>query len=210
MPARLAAAVLLFAGCAALTGCHRLAGHAANERGKRLYAAGNFPAAREEFRRAALDDPAEPDFRHNLAAAVEKAPLPGGVAAVERFYRDALALDPDHQPTVHKLAELYLDTGRPQLARDLTANWATARPEDPRPHVELAAVARRTGDAAAAERSLMRALEVAPGDATALAKLGELYEQTGRPNAARTLYAEALEENWNQPGVADRLERLRR
>ena len=210
MPARLAAAVLFAVGAVGLTGCHRLAGHAANERGKQQYARGNFAAAREEFRRAALDDPAEPDFRHNLAAAAAKAPVPGGTAAVEKLYRDALALDPDHQPTVHKLAELYLATGRPHAAAQLAEQWAAARPGDVRPHLELAAVRRRVGDAAGAERSLMAALAVAPNDAAALAKLGELYEETGRPNAARDLYAEALDEDWNQPAVAERLGRLRR
>ena len=212
MPARVRPAALLFcAACcaAALTGCHRFAGHAANERGKRLYAAGRLDAAREEFRRAAVDDPADPDYRHNFAAAAARTLPPGSdPAAVESLYRQALELNPDHQPTVHKLAELYLDAGRPAEAEALVARWAASRPEDPRPHVELAAVRGRLGDPAAAERSLRHALAVAPDDPLVLANLGRLMEATGRPAEARRVYAAALEADWNQPAVAARLRAL--
>ena len=212
MPARARpAALLVCAACcaASLTGCHRLAAHAANERGKRLYAVGRVAAAREEFRRAAVEDPADPDYRHNFAAAAAKTLPPGAdPAAVENLYRQALSLNPDHQPTVHKLAELYLTTGRPDAARSLVAGWAARRPRDPRPLVERAAVQSRLGDIAGAERSLRRALAVAPGDAVALAKLGETLERTGRRAEARAAYAAALKADWNQPEAAARLAAL--
>ncbi|MEM9701484.1 MAG: tetratricopeptide repeat protein, partial [Planctomycetota bacterium] len=114
--------VALLAGAvlaAGLPGCNQLAGHMANRRGKALYQRGEIAAAADEFRRATLDDPADPDYRHNLAAATDKLT---GAGRSEMLYRQALTLNPDHQPTVHKLAELYLNTGRPDAARELTAN----------------------------------------------------------------------------------------
>ena len=197
MCARAIPAALLCAACAAgLTGCHQLAGHAANARGKRLYARGQTAAAAAEFRRATLDDPADPDYRHNLAAATEKLADPG---RAESLYRQTLALNPDHQPTVHKLAELYLNTGRPRAARDLTARWAAARPGDPRPHVEAAYVLARTGDPAAAERSLRAALAADPDHAIALANLADLQARAGRTGEARQTAAAARAKDWNVP-----------
>ncbi len=194
MSARAIAAVLFCAwGAAGLTGCHQLAGHAANARGKALYARGQTAAAAEEFRRAALDDPADADYRHNLAAATNKLAGPG---RAEALYRQALALNPDHQPTVHQLAELYLNSGRPQAARDLTARWAAARPGDPRPHLESAYVLNRTGDPAGAERELHAALAAEPGHAIALAQLAVLQARTGRGRQARQTAAAARESDW--------------
>ena len=212
MPRRYPAAAFACAALAAaggLTGCHQFAGHAANQRGKQLYAAGEVAAAREEFRRAAIEDPADPDYRHNFAAAAARTLPPGSdPGAVESLYRQALALNPDHQPTVHKLAELYLDAGRPAEAEALVNRWAATRPEDPRPHVEQAAVRLRLGDATGAEQSLRHALAVAPEDPAALANLGRLLESTGRPAAARAAYADALRADWNQPEAAARLKAL--
>ncbi|QDT14867.1 tetratricopeptide repeat protein [Alienimonas californiensis] len=185
---------------AALSGCHQLAGHAANMRGKQLYAQGQTAAAAEEFRRAALDDPAEADYRHNLAAATQTLRGPG---PAEALYKQTLALDPDHQPTVHKLAELYLNTGRPQAARALTAQWAAARPGDPRPHVEVAYVLRRTGDPLGAERELRTALAADPNHAIALANLAELQARTGRTREAAQTAAAAKQKDWTVKTPAD-------
>ena len=204
-PAVWCAAVL----CACLCGCHRLAAHSSNERGKRLYAAGHVAEAREEFRRAAVEDPADPDYRHNFAAAAAKTLPPGTPpAAVEGLYRQALSLNPDHQPTVHKLAALLAETGRGAEAERLVADWAAARPEDPRPLLELAAVRTRLGNPAGAGAALHRALAVDPGNARALAKLGEWHQTAGRTAQARGAYAAALKEDWNQPEVAARLAKL--
>ena len=211
MPARVPAAALLLcaAVCACGAGCHRFAGHAANERGKRLYAAGRVGEAREEFRRAALDDPADPDYRHNFAAAAARSLPPGSYpAAVESLYRQALSLNPDHQPAVHKLAGLLADTGRGAEAEALVVAWAARRPEDPRPLVELAAVRNRIGNPAGAEAALRRAVAVAPDDGNALANLGQLLERAGRRAEAKRTYAAALEADWNQPEVAARLAAL--
>ncbi|NNJ27261.1 tetratricopeptide repeat protein [Alienimonas chondri] len=191
---RSTAAVLFCAALAAtLSGCNQLAGHTANARGKALYERGQIAAAADEFRRATLDDPADADYRHNLAAATERLANP---RQAEALYRQTLALHPDHQPTVHKLAELYLNTGRPQLARDLTARWAAARPGDARPQIELAFVQSRTGDLAGAERSLRQALVVEPKHAIALANLADLQARTGRAAQAKHTAAAARESDW--------------
>ena len=199
MSARLAAAPPVCAAAVLLlAGCNQLAGHAANARGKALFARGNTAAAAAEFRRAALEDPADPDYRHNLAAATEKLQGPG---PSERLYRQTLALNPDHQPTVHKLAELLLNAGRPAEARALTGRWAASRPGDPRPHVEHAFVLARTGDPAGAERSLKQALTAKPDDAIALANLADLLRRTGRTAEAARAAAAAKRSDWNVRGL---------
>ena len=204
MPARLAAAPPVCAAAVLLlAGCNQLAGHAANARGKALFARGNTAAAAAEFRRAALEDPADPDYRHNLAAATARlsSERGQGPGPSERLYRQTLALNPDHQPTVHKLAELLLNAGRPAEARALTGRWAAARPGDPRPHVEHAFVLARTGDPAGAERSLKQALAAKPDDAVALANLADLLRRTGRTAEAGRAAAAAKRSDWNVRGL---------
>ena len=84
------------------TGCSTTNGRMMNRVGMRQYQKGNHTAARQNFTRAVADDPYHPDYRHNLAMAMQKQ---GDTPGAERVLRHNLSLDPMHQPTYHALAQ---------------------------------------------------------------------------------------------------------
>lgn len=188
----------------ALAGCNPMAAWTNNESGKAFYRAGRYAEAREEFRRAAADSP-NPDYIHNYATAARRT---GDYTAAEQAYRQALNLDPAHQPSYHGLAVALKDTGRAEEAHSLLSSWAASQPYSEKAYIEMAWLQREMGDHTGAERSLAQALRIKPGHPLALANLGQIYEETGRGPLAVAAYQKSLSSDWNQPQVASRIARL--
>ncbi|QDT36138.1 tetratricopeptide repeat protein [Stratiformator vulcanicus] len=193
-------AVLILTTC--VSGCNQLNAWALNESGKAHYSSGNYIAARDEFRRAAVDDPANVDYLHNVASASQKL---GDKSGAEAFYRQALSKDPKHQPSYHGLASTLADQGRMNEAVDLVHSWRSADPSSPQPLIEMAWLQQQMGDITGAEATLRQAVAIRPNHPIALAQLGGLYEDTGRPAQAASLYRQSLAYDWNQPAVMARL-----
>lgn len=198
--------LLAIAGCALLAGCNPMAAYTNNQTGKALYRAGRYAEARDEFRRAAADSPRNPDYVHNFATASRRS---GDVVSAEQAYKTALSLDPAHQPSYHGLAVTLKDTGRTAEAHSLLSSWVATQPYSEKPHIEMAWLQREMGDHTGAERSLAQALQIRPGHPLALANLGQIYEETGRPQLAVAAYQRSLASDWNQAPVTSRLARLK-
>jgi Tfp pilus assembly protein PilF len=188
-----------------LTGCNATSGWSANNTGAAYYKQGNYTAARDSFRRAAIDDPENVDYRYNLAAAMKKQ---GDIAGAEKEYRNALNIVPEHQPSNHGLAELLHGQGRTAEATSAMQEWVAVAPNSPQPHIETAWLQRETGNTAGAEQSLQQALKFQPRNPVALAQLGQLYQGSGRSTEAVAMYQQSLHGNWNQPEVHSRLSSL--
>lgn len=188
-----------------LTGCHSMSGYAMNDSGRAYYARGNYAMARQEFQRAVADNPQNADYMSNLAAAMKKQ---GDLPGAERTYRQALQVDPSHQPSYHGLTKLLTDQGRTAEAADLLTAWSETQPYLASPHVELAWFHRNTGNTVAAETALRKALQVDPNHPTALAHLGQLYQDRGNHATAVAMYQRSLNSNWYQPQVQSRLATL--
>ena len=123
-------------GClVSATGCGGLLGWSRNKHGMRAYKDGNIADARQDFQKALIDQPSNPDYAHNLGASLKKS---GDLAGAERAYRHALFLNPSHQPAHHSLAMLLAEQGRTQEANDHLQQWADVEPYLPESHVELA------------------------------------------------------------------------
>jgi tetratricopeptide (TPR) repeat protein len=198
--------LLALAALVALAGCNPMASWTNNQSGKAFYRAGRYAEAREEFRRASADSPRNPDYIHNYATASRRA---GDHGAAEQAYRQALLLDPGHQPSYHGLAVTFKETGRTDEAQSLLASWAATQPYSEKPYIEMAWLQREMGDLTGAERSLAQALQIRPGHPLALANLGQVYEETARPQLALAAYQRSLGIDWNQPQVATRVARIR-
>jgi hypothetical protein len=123
----------------------------------------------------------------------------------ERYYRQALTIDPSHQPSYHGLAELMMDQGRGQEATAMLSTWAGTQPYIAESHVELAWLQRELGNNSGAVQSLERALDVNPNHATALAHMGQYYEEAGQLDEAVAYYQDSLHADWNQPEVHSRM-----
>lgn len=183
-------------------GCHAANGWAMNRSGMKHYKRGNYAHARHQFSKAIADDPCNADYRHNLAMALQKQ---GDLAGAERILRHNLTVDAMHQPTYHALAQVLVTEGRQAEAQDLIAGWAETQPYVPESNLELAWLQREVGNKAGAEQSLRNALKADPAHPTALAHLGQLYQESGRPDQAAAYYQRSLAAKWDQPEVKSRL-----
>lgn len=186
-------------------GCYGTNGWVMNRSGMRQYKRGHYAQARHRFARAIAHDPCNPDYRHNLAMAIQKQ---GDLAASERILRYNLSIDAMHQPTYHSLAQVMISQGRGTEAQELISSWAATQPYVPEANIELAWVQRESGDIAGAEQSLQNALRADPTHPIALAHLGQLYQTTGRPDQAAAYYQRSLASDWDQPEVQSRLATL--
>ena len=183
-------------------GCHTMNGYATNSSGMGYYEQGNYTAAANEFQQAMLANPANPDYVANYAKAKMKL---GDSQGAEQLYRQALTMAPSHQPSYHGLAETMIVQGRSDEAASLLTTWAGTQPYVAESHVELAWLQREMGQSEAAAQSLGRALQVNPGHTTALAHLGQYYEENGHPDQAVAAYQRSLQSDWNQPEVHSRI-----
>jgi Tfp pilus assembly protein PilF len=186
-------------------GCYGTNGWVWNRSGMKQYKRGHYAQARHRFARAIAHDPCNPDYRHNLAMAVQKQ---GDLAASERILRYNLSIDAMHQPTYHSLAQVMISQGHGAEAQELITSWAATQPYVPEANIELAWVQRESGDIAGAEQSLQNALRADPTHPIALAHLGQLYQTTGRADQAAAYYQRSLASNWDQPEVQSRLATL--
>src|SRR5258706_4171172 len=75
-------------------------------------AAKNFPGAIDELKR--LNDTGDADWNNLMGYSLRKGPTPD-FAGAERFYDEALRIDPKHRGALEYSGELYLQTG--DLAR---------------------------------------------------------------------------------------------
>ena len=75
-------------------------------------AAKNFPGAIDELKR--LNDTGDADWNNLMGYSLRKAPTPD-FAGAEKFYDEALRIDPKHRDALEYSGELYLQTG--DLAR---------------------------------------------------------------------------------------------
>jgi tetratricopeptide (TPR) repeat protein len=177
-------------------------GYVMNASGHGYYDKGNYAMAAREFQTALSSSPTNPDYMANLARARMKM---GDNQAAEQLYRQALTVAPSHQPSYHGLSDLMLAQGRGHESLKLLNTWAATQPYTAEPHVELAWMQREMGQPDAAARSLQAALQVNPNHSTALAHLGQYYQDSGQATQAVTLYQKSLRADWNQPEVHSRL-----
>ena len=186
-------------------GCNSTSGWVMNRSGMKQYQRGNFAQARYNFARAIADNPHNADYRHNLAMSLQKQ---GDAGAAETILRHNLTLNAMHQPTYHSLAQILSTGGRTSEAQELLAGWEATQPYVPESHLEMAWLQREMGNTAGAEEALQSALKADPTHPTALAHLGQLYQQTGRSDLAVAYYQRSLTSKWDQPEVQSRLTTL--
>ncbi|MCP4169655.1 MAG: tetratricopeptide repeat protein [Fuerstiella sp.] len=199
---RTAMTVTLCIGLTALSGCYSMNGYVMNASGHAYYDQGNYSMAAREFQTALASRPTNPDYMANLAKTRMKM---GDNQAAEQLYRQALTASPSHQPSYHGLSELMLAQGRGEESLRLMNTWAATQPYTAEPHVELAWLQREMGHDDAAAHSLQAALQVNPNHPTALAHLGQYYQDSGQAPQAISMYQKSLRANWNQPEVHSRL-----
>ncbi|MHC4878912.1 MAG: tetratricopeptide repeat protein [Planctomycetota bacterium] len=205
MPSLRTIACALAFGLTLLPGCSRSSSFVNNQAGTRHFKSGNFAEARRYFHMAAAENPTNADYLHNLGSSQWKL---GKVAEAEQTFRRAIDIDPTHQPSYHSLAKMLKENGRVSEASGLLTAWSESQPYVPESHIELAWLNREAGNHAAAEENLRRALKADPSNATALAHLGQVYQDQGRSGEAVAMYRRSLYQNYHQPHVKSRVAEL--
>ncbi len=200
--------VCLSACClvACVSGCVGGPGYMMNQSGQTFYEQGNYTQATLEFQRAVAANPGNADYIGNLAAALKKQ---GNLETAEHTFRHALNLNPSHQPSYHGLSQLLVETNRHNEAAQLLGTWSASQPYSAEAQLEMAWLNRELGNEQVAAQHLQQALQINPNNSTALASLGEYYEQAGQAGPAAQLYQLSLQNDWYQPEVQSRLASLK-
>jgi enediyne biosynthesis protein E4 len=122
-------------------------------------------------------------------AAMDAMKRRGDPAAAVDLFRQALAIDPEHEDSRYYLANCLAALGEGEAALAELAVLVEHNPESHRGHKQigllLALGARDDGDLARAERSLERAVEINPEETGGLLALGEVALLRGEVAAAR-------------------------
>lgn len=92
----------------------------------------------------------------------------------------------------YESAVALLERGQHDLGIELLEAVVTTSPTIAALHIDLGIAYHRIGDTDAAERALLKALELSPGHPIAHNELGIIYRESGRFDEARQNYAAAL------------------
>jgi Tfp pilus assembly protein PilF len=134
-------------------------GDALNNLGVILSGQRDYDRALELLRRATTVAPRNAGAWNNMGAVLREQ---GNSAEAINAFRQALAIDPAHQGARVGLAQQYLATNSPQIARDLLTDVLTSHPSLPEAHYTLGQVHEQLGDRTAAIASYSAFIRYAP------------------------------------------------
>lgn len=138
---------------------------------------GRYRLAADRFAQALRLAPDQPNHSANLAGALVKL---GRLAEAEQLLRQVLEKHPAHPGAAATLGAALHGQGRFAQARAFLEQSRAMRPDDPALLVSLGTVAKDLGDLSTAINDLQRAVQLAPGDATARWNLAVALLTAGR------------------------------
>jgi Tfp pilus assembly protein PilF len=176
-----------------------------NEDGLHLFKQGAYGQAAESFEAALALTPGDPALLYNAGQCHDRA---NNAAGAEHYYTACLERAPNHAASRHGLASLMVRQGRQAEARQMADAWLAGEPKLASAYALDGWLWHQAGDLPRAQARLQQALELDPRDLRALVELGLVYEALQRPERALVLYERALQQDANQPEVAQRVKRL--
>ena len=208
----LAVVIALAPLCLAATGC-RVIANGQNATGVKMFQAGQYDGAAQQFQAALARDPKNADAYYNLAATLHRQGIVRSdqnlLKQAETLYNQCLDRDEDHVDCYRGLAVLLVETGRSNKAFTLLKNWGIRNPDSAAPRIELARLYDEFGDKQSAQRQLEYAVSLDPKDPRLLMALGHLREETGDYRQALMNYERALQLNPQQPGLTQHVASIR-
>jgi len=200
-----------FAGCILIGicgGCN-LATNNHNIQGRRLYEQGQYQQAINCFQRSLAANPQNPDAYYNMGAVYyhlgKQQKNAQWVAHAQQLYSQAISLNPNHLPAYRGLAVSMAESGRVEEAFAMLQNWQQSVPYSEEPKIELARLAKETGDTARSTQYLLDALAINPQNPRALKAMGRLREEAGEYQLALQNYMRSYQVNNLQTDVAERI-----
>jgi Flp pilus assembly protein TadD len=180
--------------------------------GKNYFMLGDYKRATEFFEKAVSLSPANSEFELWLGRTWGRRAETGGwltagfnASKARQCFEKAVALDPRNHEAKNDLFDFYLNApgflgGGLDKAEAIAKSIATERP--PESEFELAQLADRRKDYAAAEAHLRRAVELAPGEAGRLVDLARYVAKRGRLAESDLLFEQARKLAPSKPTVA--------
>ncbi|MGB6945126.1 MAG: tetratricopeptide repeat protein [Bryobacteraceae bacterium] len=180
--------------------------------GKNYFMLGEYKQATEFFEKALALAPGNSDYQLWLGRAWgRRAETSGWLMAgfnaskARQCFEKAVALDPRNHEAKNDLFDFYLNApgflgGGIEKAEAIAKSIATERP--PESEFELAQIADRRKDYAAAEAHLRRAMELAPNEAGRIVDLARFVAKRGRLEESDALFEQARKLAPNKPTVA--------
>lgn len=183
-----------------------------NTLGVQLFQQGRYAEALQQFDKAKIADPTNPDAYYNLAATYHKLGVGQNDQAMvqqsESLYNQCLDLSPNHVDCHRGLAVLLVESGRQDSAFTLLKNWASQNPTLADARVELSRLYQEFGETKVAEQHLDDALALNPNSPIAWAAKGRMREVEGDLNQALQNYQQSLALNSLQPELYQRIAAL--
>jgi Flp pilus assembly protein TadD len=179
--------------------------------GKNYFMLGDYKKAIEIFERAVALAPSSSDYQLWLGRAYGKRAETGGwltagfhASKARQCFEAAIALDPRNREAMNDLFDYYLNApgflgGGSDKAESLARRIEHERPAEY--HYEMAQLAERNKQYAAAEQHLRSAMSLAPGDVGRLLDLARYLSRHGRIEESDALFLEAGKLRPNEPRV---------
>jgi Tfp pilus assembly protein PilF len=133
--------------------------------------------------------PQNADTLYNLASTYHRH---GEYAVAERYYQQALQVNPNHSACRHNYHLLLVSENRSAAALADAARWEKSKPPSTDAFAEVGWLNRLRGDLPTAKTHLEQALALDPNNTLALLELGKLYESYQMPERAKSLYQRVM------------------
>lgn len=203
--------IALFAIHSSQTGCN-LGQQYNNVSGRQAYDLAQYPTAINEFQKALIKNPNNPDTLYNLGASLyaqgKQAKNTQFLGQAEQLYRQSIAVNDQHVDAHRGLAALLIETGREKYAFDLINQWKDRYPGSTEPIIELARLYQEYGDNRRAIDLLADALRIDSNSVRALKAMGHVREVQGQTHLALDNYLRVLQINNQEAAVAQRVASL--
>ncbi len=163
---------------------------------------GELNAAIQLMTAAIASNPHFPDYRYNLAKALE---LADKNVEAEKEYREVLKLKPAHVDALINLSHLMLNKPDPEAAIQYAVRALDLQPRSLGAHNNLALALNRLDRSEEAEQILLRAMEYKPDSADTLVNLSRVYMRRERYQEAIACLRRAVALNPNLPEALSNL-----
>jgi type IV pilus assembly protein PilF len=161
-----------------------------NEQGVACLQNRQFDQAHAKFAEALKQDPQNADTLYNLASTYQRNNQP---REAERYYKQALQINPNHAACRHNYYVLLVDENREIEAKADAEKYRSQHPDSADALAQCAWLTRLSGDLPAAQKQLEQALALEPKNPEALLEMGKLYQDLHMPVRAKGLYGRVLE-----------------
>lgn len=155
-----------------------------------LNSEGKYEQAARTLEDALRDAPENAEGHYQYGVALSKT---GSVERAKQEWFEAAELAPQMTKVQLALAEIARQNGDVGLLRQCAAQLIRNSPSDPRGYLLRAESENKAKQALAAERDLLKAIEVAPQDASAYSAQGNFLRGQGKDKEAERYYEQALD-----------------